>query len=98
MSNKTNPLKRARTKAGHTQKWLAINAQVPTRSIQKAERGEISLENMTARNILAMAKALEVDPYILVYGKPAEEVDLSELPSEEINEINGVTFRPFPIR
>lgn len=86
MNNETNPLKRARTKAGRTQKWLADNSLVPLRSIQKAELGEVGLENMTARNILAMAKALEVDPYILVYGAPAEEIPINKFQNQEAKE------------
>lgn len=83
MTNEGNPLKRARTKAGRTQKWLASNSLVPLRSIQKAELGEISPENMTAHNILAIAKALNVDPYILVYGAPAEEIPINEIQNQE---------------
>lgn len=83
MTNETNPLKRARTEAGRTQKWLADNSLVPLRSIQKAELGEINPGNMTARNILAIAKALNVDPYILVYGATAEEIPISEIQNQD---------------
>ena len=59
-------LKAQRIKAGLTQQQLSDIARVNIRQIQRVENGESEAGNMTARNLLAIATALCVDPYILL--------------------------------
>lgn len=55
-----------RGRKGLTQKALAEQSGVNIRQIQKIEAGEIVAGNVSARNILALADALEVDPHDLI--------------------------------
>lgn len=54
-------LKKHRITANLTQKELAEIAGINIRQIQKIEKGEISVENITLKNALALADALSVD-------------------------------------
>ena len=55
-----------RVKAGLTQKQLAERSSVNIRQIQRVELGESEASNLTAKNLLALADALDVDPKILI--------------------------------
>lgn len=55
-----------RVRAGMTLTQLAKKSGVNIRQIQKAERCEIDIGNMTARNVLAIARALNVEPEDLI--------------------------------
>lgn len=66
MKNKCNTLKEFRNAAGMTQKQLAEAAGVNIRLVQKVEGGEYLAGNLTARNLLALADALGVDPRKLI--------------------------------
>ena len=55
-----------RVQKGFTQQQLANAAGVNTRLIQKLEGGETKAGNVTARNLLAIADALGVDPHALI--------------------------------
>lgn len=59
-------LKYFRQSIGFTQKRLADVAGVNIRLIQKIEGGEVESGNLTARNLLAIADALNVDPHDLI--------------------------------
>lgn len=61
-----NPLRSARKAAGLTQKQLAEHAGISYTQVQKAESGEIKPGNMAAKNLLAIADALQVDPRSLI--------------------------------
>lgn len=63
------PLKSARLAAGLTQKRLADLAGINIRQIQKLEAGEILIENLSAKNFMALADALGLDPHELL-GPP----------------------------
>jgi ribosome-binding protein aMBF1 (putative translation factor) len=52
--------------AGMTQKELSEKSGVNIRQIQKAESGESSLKNMAAKNVIAIADALGIDPHELM--------------------------------
>lgn len=56
----------ARQGAGVTQKQLAEAAGVNIRLVQKVEGGEAEAGNLTARNLLALAEALGVEPRELI--------------------------------
>lgn len=56
----------ARQGARLTQKQLADAAGVNIRLVQKVEGGEAEAGNLTAKNLLAIAKALNVSPYDLI--------------------------------
>lgn len=56
----------ARRGAGLTQQQLANVAVINIRLIQKVEGGEAMACNLTAKNLLSIAKALDVSPYDLV--------------------------------
>lgn len=60
------PLRVARVAAGLTQKQLADAAGVNIRLVQKVEGGEVETGNLTAKNLLALADALGVDPRSLI--------------------------------
>lgn len=60
------PLRDARIAAGITQKQLADASGVNVRQIQRVEIGESDAGNLTARNLLAIADALGVDPHDLI--------------------------------
>lgn len=61
-----NRLREARIAAHLTQKQLADAAGVNIRLVQKIEGGEAKAENITAKNLLALADALGVDPRALI--------------------------------
>lgn len=56
----------ARQGAGLTQKQLADAVEVNIRLVQKVEGGEAEPGNLTAKNLLALADALGVDPHDLI--------------------------------
>lgn len=58
-NNKINGLLYQRTACGTTQKELAEKAGINIRQIQKYESGEYDVGNMTLKNAIAIAKALE---------------------------------------
>ena len=60
------PLRDARIAAGLTQQQLAKLSGVNSRQIQRVERGEAEAGNLTAKNLLAIADALGVDPRELI--------------------------------
>ena len=65
--NKEKPtVKELRTKAGITQQQLADATGINIRQIRKIESGEIKMENITAKNFLALAEVLETDPRSLL--------------------------------
>lgn len=51
-----------RRMVGFTQQQLADAAGVNIRLVQKVEGGEAEAGNLTAKNLLALADALDVDP------------------------------------
>lgn len=55
-----------RIQKGLTQQQLANTAGVNIRLIQKVENGEAQTGNLTARNLLAIANALNVEPKELI--------------------------------
>ena len=61
-------LKLQRVAIGMTQAQLAEASGVNIRQIQRVESGSSTESNMTAKNLLAMADALGVDPHILLEG------------------------------
>lgn len=65
-NNPITNLELARRSAGLTQKQLADDAEVSITLIQKIESGVVVASNVTARNLLAIADALEVDPRSLL--------------------------------
>lgn len=60
------PLRAARAAAKLTQKQLADAAGVNIRLVQKVEGGESYAGNLAARNLLALADALKIDPHDLI--------------------------------
>lgn len=56
----------ARRGAELTQQQLADAAGVNLSLIQKVERGDVDAGNITAKNLLAIASALDVDPMELI--------------------------------
>lgn len=60
-NNKINGLLYQRTACEMTQKELAEKASINIRQIQKYESGEYDIGNMTLKNALALAGALECD-------------------------------------
>ncbi|MFQ7138937.1 helix-turn-helix domain-containing protein [Evtepia sp.] len=61
-----NKLKTARTNAGVTQQQLADASGVNIRQIRRVELGTSEAGNMSARNLLAIADILGVDPRNLI--------------------------------
>ena len=59
-------IKEARQAAGVTQKLLADALGVSQQYVSTLERGEMSPANITAKNLLAIADILGVDPHELV--------------------------------
>lgn len=59
-------IRQARIEAKMTQKELAEASGVNIRQIQRIEWGEGQASNLTARNLLAIAKALGVEPDSLI--------------------------------
>lgn len=55
-----------RAKVGLTQQQLADASGVNIRQIQRVESGDSSTGNLTARNLLAIADVLGVDPHDLI--------------------------------
>lgn len=55
-------LERARKAAGMKLTELSKKSGVGLRQIQRVERGEAEAGNLTARNLLAIADALGIDP------------------------------------
>lgn len=60
------PLRDARITAGLTQQELANLSGVNIRQIRRVEIGEAEAGNLTAKNLLAIADALCVDPHTLL--------------------------------
>lgn len=60
------PIEWHRLRAGLTQQQLADLCSIHPRQIQKVENGEASTGNMAAKNLLAIADALGVDPHKLI--------------------------------
>lgn len=60
-----NTVRGLRERRGYTQKFLAQKAGINVRLLQKLELGEINIENITAKNLLSIADALDVEPYAL---------------------------------
>lgn len=56
----------ARLAAGMSQQELAATSDVNVRQIQRVELGESEAGNLTAKNLLALADALGVDPSELI--------------------------------
>lgn len=56
----------ARQGAGITQQQLASAAGINIRLVQKVEGGEAEAVNLTAKNLLSIAKALNISPYNLI--------------------------------
>ena len=63
---KTTPLQEARLTVGLTQKELSEASGVNIRQIQRVELGEANAGNLTARNLIALAEVLGVDPKDLI--------------------------------
>lgn len=59
-------LKELRLAAGLTQQQLAAESGVNIRQIQRVESGSSDAGKLTARNLLAIADALGVDPHNLI--------------------------------
>lgn len=55
-----------RVKAGMTQMQLSEASGVNSRQIQRVEIGEAQAGNLTAKNLIALADALDVDPRQLI--------------------------------
>lgn len=62
----TITLRDARISAGWTQQQLADASGVNIRQIQRVELGSSDAGNLTARNLLAIADALGIDPHDLI--------------------------------
>lgn len=60
------PLQEIRAKQGLSQQQLADASGINIRQIQRVELGEAEAGNLTARNLLAIADALGVDPRELI--------------------------------
>lgn len=63
-----NPIKHAREAIGMTQKQLAEATGLNHRTIQKLESGERNIGAIKARNIVAIADVLRVEPWVLLIG------------------------------
>lgn len=59
-------IKEARKVARMTQQQLAEKSGVNVRQIQRVESGESLAGNLTAKNLIAIADALGVDPHSLI--------------------------------
>lgn len=59
-------IKEARKAARMTQQQLADESGVNIRQIQRLESGESLAGNLTAKNLIAIADVLGVDPHILI--------------------------------
>ena len=65
-ASETTTLRDARVSAGLTQQQLADASGVNVRQIQRVELGSSDAGNLTARNLLAIADALGIDPHDLI--------------------------------
>lgn len=65
-NRKITKLEFERYAAGLTQKQLSDASGVNIRQIQRVENGESDAGNLSARNLLAIADVLEVDPHDLI--------------------------------
>ena len=63
---RVNPIKHAREAVGMSQKQLAEATGLNLRTIQKLENWERDILAMQVRNLLELAKALEVEPWALI--------------------------------
>lgn len=70
MIDKHITIRDARISAGLTQNQLATKTGLNRSQIQKLESGDIKIENITARNLFAIADALGVDPRELLEVSP----------------------------
>lgn len=59
-------LKAIRKEKGLSQKDLALASGVNVRQIQRVESGASEAGNLTAKNLLALADVLDVDPQLLI--------------------------------
>ena len=59
-------IRAARVAAGMTQQQLADASGVNIRQIRRVESGSSATANLTAKNFLAIADALGVDPHELI--------------------------------
>lgn len=59
-------IKTLRQAAGLTQKQLADLAGVNRSQVQKLERGEIKIGNLSAANFIRLCRVLAADPFTLV--------------------------------
>lgn len=59
-------LKEARNAAGYTQQQLADLSGVAKKRIEKIEGGIIKIENVSARNFIALCDACDIDPHELL--------------------------------
>lgn len=59
-------IKEARKAARMTQQQLADESGVNVRQIQRVESGKSLSGNLTAKNLIAIADALGVDPHCLI--------------------------------
>lgn len=66
VDNYKSRLKSKRTEIGMTQAQLAEASGVNIRQIQRVESGKSSESNMTAKNLLAIADALDIDLHSLL--------------------------------
>ena len=65
-NNNITPIEWARLAAGMSQQELADKSGVNDRQIRRVELGEAKAGNLTAKNLLAIADALGVDPHDLI--------------------------------
>lgn len=65
-NNPITKLELARLAAEMSQRDLSSAADVNVRQIQRVEDGSSSAANLTAKNLLALADALNVDPHDLI--------------------------------
>lgn len=61
-NNKINSIRWKRKAAGMTQQELASAAGINIRYVQRYEKGECDLGNMTLNTALALSKALKCEP------------------------------------
>lgn len=59
-------IKEARKSARMTQQQLADQSGVNVRQIQRVESGASQAGNLTAKNLIAIADALGIDPHELI--------------------------------
>lgn len=59
-------LREARIAAGYTRQKLADLTNINKKNIEKIEAGAIKIENLTARNFIALCDACDIDPHELL--------------------------------